>query len=257
MKNSVFSLGLIGTLVFAHQPVMDMAPRWSGGYGFQVRYESFGSDLTIHEKDILSSYFQQTFWLEGIYTWHRSKRFTFKLPYHMIEHQDSDFVAKANSFGDLIVAMPLKKYSNFKRRTQNFGFTPQVRIPLNEEITSASGYLGGGISLSYSSESFSFYQLYDVFGWMYSEKDPLLGLDINLGIHPYHDNTSNTGLFVMWDVTGRWQETSTRILTGPVFMTYRQNIMVRLDVKIPMVENGKKTQLSKGLFMNVGIGFVF
>ena len=88
MKNSAFSLGLIGTLVFAHQPVMDMAPRWSGGYGFQVRYESFGSDLTIHEKDILSSYFQQTFWLEGIYTWHRSKRFTFKLPYHMIEHQD-------------------------------------------------------------------------------------------------------------------------------------------------------------------------
>jgi hypothetical protein len=61
----------------------------------------------------------------------------------------------------------------------------------------------------------------------------------------------------MWDVTGRWQETSTKILTGPVFMTYRQNIMVRLDVKIPMVENGKKTQLSKGLFMNVGIGFVF
>jgi hypothetical protein len=36
MKNSAFSLGLFGTLVFAHQPVMDMAPRWSGGYGFQV-----------------------------------------------------------------------------------------------------------------------------------------------------------------------------------------------------------------------------
>jgi hypothetical protein len=61
MKNSAFSLGLIGTLVFAHQPVMDMAPRWDGGYGFQVRYESYGSDHTIHEQDILSSYFQQTF----------------------------------------------------------------------------------------------------------------------------------------------------------------------------------------------------
>jgi hypothetical protein len=58
-------------------------------------------------------------------------------------------------------------------------------------------------------------------------------------------------------LTGRWQGTSAKILTGPVFMTYRQNIMVRLDVKIPMVENGKKAQLSKGLFMNVGIGFVF
>ena len=176
----------------------------------------------------------------------------------MIERQDDGgLVVKANSFGDLILAVPLKKYSNFKRRTQNFGLTPQIRIPLNEEITSASGYLGGGISLSYSSESFSFYQLYDVFGWMYNEKDPLLGLDINLGIHPYHDNTTNTGLFAMWDLTGRWQGTSAKILTGPVFMTYRQNIMVRLNVKIPMVENGKKAQLSKGLFMNVGIGFVF
>jgi hypothetical protein len=73
MKNNAFILGLIGALVFAHQPVMDMAPRWNGGYGFQVRYERFGSDLTIHEQNILSRYFQQTYWLEGVYTWHRAK----------------------------------------------------------------------------------------------------------------------------------------------------------------------------------------
>jgi len=70
----------------------------------------------------------------------------------MIERQDDDgLVVKANSFGDLILAVPLKKYSNFKRRTQNFGFTSQIRIPLNEETTSASGCFFGGISLSYSS----------------------------------------------------------------------------------------------------------
>ena len=96
MKNNAFILGLIGTMVFAHQPVMDMAPRWNGGYGFQVRYERFGSDRTIHEQNILSSYFQQTYWLEGVYTWHRAKRITFKLPYHMIERQDADLVAKLN-----------------------------------------------------------------------------------------------------------------------------------------------------------------
>ena len=126
MKNNAFIFGLIGALVFAHQPVMDMAPRWNGGYGFQVRYESFGSDRTIQEQNILSSYFQQTYWLEGVYTWHRAKRITFKLPYHMIERQDADLVAKAKSFGDLILAVPLKKYTNYKRRTQNFGFTPQT-----------------------------------------------------------------------------------------------------------------------------------
>ena len=34
MKNSLLVVSAIGTL-FAHQPVMDMAPRWSGGWGFQ------------------------------------------------------------------------------------------------------------------------------------------------------------------------------------------------------------------------------
>ena len=92
---------------------------------------------------------------------------------------------------------------------------------------------------------------------MYNEKDPLLGLDINLGIHPYHDNATNTGLFAIWDVTARWQESSTTIQTGPVFMPYCKNIMARAEVKFPVIENGKRPQLSKGLFMNVGIGFVF
>jgi len=50
MKNNPFILGLIGALVFAHQPVMDMAPRWNGGYGFQVRYERFGSTVPSMNK---------------------------------------------------------------------------------------------------------------------------------------------------------------------------------------------------------------
>ena len=32
------------TPVWAHQPVMDMSPRWKGGYGFQVREEYHSSD---------------------------------------------------------------------------------------------------------------------------------------------------------------------------------------------------------------------
>ena len=40
-------------------------------------------------------------------------------------------------------------------------------------------------------------------------------------------------------------------------MPYRQNVMARLEVKFPVVENGKSTQLSRGLTINTGIGFVF
>ena len=257
MKNKCISLFFLSGVAFAHQPVMDMAPRWNGGYGFQVRYESFGSDRTINDKDILSSYYQQTVWLEGVYTWHRSKRITFKLPYHSIEDKDANVIAIDNSLGDLIVALPLKKYSNFNRRTQNIGFTPQIRLPLNKDPGINSGYLGAGVSLAYSLESFSFYQMYDVFGWVYDDKNSQLGLDINVGIHPYHNNKTNTGIFLIWDVSGRWEVDSSVLLSGPVLMPYRHKMMARLEVKFPVIENGKSTQLSRGITINTGIGFVF
>ena len=256
MKRSMIILLLMG-VAWPHQPVMDMAPRWAGGWGFQFRYETLGSNSNAG-----LSHYRKTTWFEGVYTWKRSIRATFKLPYHQIEskYQLIDWgnpIEKGSGLGDLILALPLKKYFNLKRSTGNFGLTPQIRLKTGDEsnvIKSKSGY---GLSLSYSAESFSFYQLYDIFGWIYSEKDPLLGLDINLGIHPYHDNVTNTGLFAIWDVTARWQDSSTTIQTGPVFMPYRQNIMARAEVKFPVIENGKRPQLSKGLFMNVGIGFVF
>jgi hypothetical protein len=130
-------------------------------------------------------------------------------------------------------------------------------LPTSSAKTDDHGFLGGGISLSYSSESFSFYQFYDVFGWLYDEKDPLLGLDINLGIHPYHNNATNSGLFLLWDLTGRWMKGSTTILSGPVIMPYYQNIMARLEVKFPVVENDEESDLSQGITINTGIGFVF
>ena len=58
---------LLITTLLAHQPVMDMAPRWSGGYGFQIRNE-FSPDVS------------STNWLEGVYTRSREKRITFKIP---------------------------------------------------------------------------------------------------------------------------------------------------------------------------------
>jgi len=92
---------------------------------------------------------------------------------------------------------------------------------------------------------------------VYDGKDAHLGLDVNLGIHPYHNNNTNTGVFLIWDLSVRWEESSTILLSGPVLMPYRQNMMARLEVKFPVVENGKHTQLSRGLTINTGIGFVF
>ena len=65
-------LSLLG-IVSAHQPVMDMAPRWEGGYGFQTRIESFSSS-TLKQgnrktKNPLGLTNEKTIvWLEGIYS---------------------------------------------------------------------------------------------------------------------------------------------------------------------------------------------
>ena len=94
------------TTLLAHQPVMDMAPRWSGGYGFQIRNE-FSPDVSSIN------------WLEGVYTWSREKRVTFKIPL-----EDGKILESP------IIAFPLKKYQNHSGYTENWGFTPQIKIPI-------------------------------------------------------------------------------------------------------------------------------
>ena len=119
----------ISVSAFAHQPVMDMAPRWEGGYGIQLRYESYGSDTLLDgDSEIdnplgIKRHVKKT-WLEGVYTFDRSKRITFKLPY--IEQSRTKNVAgvavkqRSSGMGDLIVAVPLKRYFNKKGKTGNW-----------------------------------------------------------------------------------------------------------------------------------------
>jgi hypothetical protein len=72
--------------IFAHQPVMDMAPRWQKGYGGQVRYESHYSDKVLNgdnevDNPLGRDRWVHTTWFEGVYTFKREVRATFKLPF--------------------------------------------------------------------------------------------------------------------------------------------------------------------------------
>ena len=97
----VLLLGVTSTAALAHQPVVDMAPRWNGGYGFQTRVEHANSDTIT--------------WLEGVYTFKPALRMTLKIPYG------------GDGLGHSIFAVPLKKYKNAARYTSNWGLTPSVR----------------------------------------------------------------------------------------------------------------------------------
>ena len=270
MKITIFSVLIFLSTAFAHQPVMDMAPRWAGGYGFQIRYELFGSDTYLDEYANISnqlSFNQKTMWLEGVYTWKRSVRATVKIPYHQVksEHQLIDWgnpIKEGKGLGDIIVALPLKKYFNLKRSTGNFGVTPQIRLKTGDNsdvLTSNGGY---GLSLSYSAENFSYYQLYDLYGWSLDDGSSVLGVDVNLGWHPIHKNETNTGVFFMWDGTFRHKinsdgQSDTRFHTGPQLVVYKGNIMGRIILKLPILESSEQNNLSNGTIIQTGIGFVF
>jgi hypothetical protein len=282
---TIFCFG-IAVSAYAHQPVMDMAPRWDGGYGIQMRHETYGSselldgDSEIANPSGLKRHVRKT-WIEGVYTFDRSIRITAKLPYidqSRTKNISGLGVKQTNSgLGDLIIGMPLKKYTNLDDSTGNVSFTPSLRIPTassSGNFPISDGSWDVGISLSYSKSTPKFYQLYDVFYWVNTEgkrnmrEGNELGLDINLGYHPYHDNLTNSGVFLMWDVTARHHEKPNaatlttasggeRISTGPVFVWYRDNIMFRAEYKLPVYEKKDGIGSSRGQEFQVSIGFTF
>lgn len=204
-----------GSSALAHQPVMDMAPRWAGGYGFQTRIEHFDSETTS--------------WLEGIYTFDRALRATFKLP---VRHGRP---------GGLVLGMPLKSYRNAGAVTSNWSLTPSVQFPTGYEEE-----WDFGLSVSYSAETPRFYQMYDLYTWR-----DRTGLDINAG---FAFPGQNSGIFALWDVSILQSREGDRVQTGPVFVYFRDNVMFRAEYKALVYEHDSSWS---GGFINLGVGIVF
>lgn len=282
---AVFLLSsLVSVSAIAHQPVMDMGPRWEGGYGLQIRHESYGSNTLLEGDNEINNplgierYIDKT-WIEGVYTFDRSKRITFKLP-HIQQERTKNIggqgIRQTNSgMGDLILGFPMKRYFNRGAETGNWSFTPSLRIPTGSysgDYPLSDGSWDVGLSFSYSSETPYFYQLYDLFYWSNSEgkremhEGDEFGLDINWGIHPLHDNLTNSGMFLMWDVSALHNNRSntltsasegTFLHTGPVLVLYKESAMFRAEYKFAAYEKIDGVGNSKGDIFQVGIGFAF
>ncbi len=200
----------------AHQPIMDMAPRWNNGYGVQTRVEHFNSKTTA--------------WLEGVYTFKPAVRMTLKIPY-----EDSEI-------GNAIFAVPLKRYFNEGAFTSNWSITPSVRMP-----TGKGNDWDAGLSLSYSSETPGFYQLYDLY-----TLDDKVGLDINVGrVFP---DGKGSAWFALWDITAVDSDSGQRVLTGPVAVYFRQNLVLRAEYKLPAYDHDNDW---KGNYISFGVGLVY
>lgn len=277
---------LIATFANAHQPVMDMAPRWADGFGFQVRQEHYGSDERRREGSRVENpmgieRFVDTTWLEGVYTFDRSIRATIKIPY--IDQRRvtaSNGVAQRQQrggLGDIVLGLPLKRYKNRRSTTQNWGVTPSIRIPTGTSsgnFPTSDGSWDVGLSLSYSWENPLVYQLYDLYYWKQGsgrhgmQSGDSWGVDINVGLHPWHDNDENTGIFTLWDVSAYHEDApnalnlttasgSDRVHTGPVFVYYRDSFMVRAEFKLLAYEKVVGISTSRGNEVSLAFGYAF
>ena len=270
--------------VYAHQPVMDMAPRWEDGWGFQLRHEyRWSDDVMKGDSDISNRSGRkrriQKTWLEGVYTFKRELRLTFKVPWVEQSRTVVKGIVPVNQrgsgFGDTILGLQLKRYYNKETSTGNFGLTPSVRFPTGSTSDSfpvGDGSWDAGLSASFSAEAANLFQFYDLFYWKNGNgrkgirEGDELGFDMNLGIHPYHNNLKDTGIFVMMDLEARAQDRGRngagvtggkRLSIGPVLVWYRDNVMIRSEVKFPVYEKVRGTQVSHGTQWNFGIGVTF
>jgi hypothetical protein len=208
-------------------------------------------------------------------------RVTFKLPYveqTRIKNVGGVGVKQKNSgLGDLVLGVPLKHYINKGGGTQNFSFTPSLRVPTGSasgDFPISDGSLDIGLSFSHNYESAKYYTLIDLFYWINRKgkhemrEGNELGLDINLGYHPLHDDPTNSGMFIMWDVTARHHDkpnASTlttasggkRVHTGPVLVLYKDNMMFRSEYKHLVYEKTSQVSNSRGNEFNISIGVTF
>ena len=161
IRNILILFFIAGTLK-AHQPVMDMAPRWAGGSGLQIRHIWFGSDKLLDYEDQVGNPLGLSHLSSrpGLVCTHLTVHFSdCKLIFgtESIKASGAGTVFEQNSgWGDLILGMPLKRYTNASRATWNFGFTPSLRLPPEVLLRSSTcdGSLDLGLSFSYSYEGY-------------------------------------------------------------------------------------------------------
>lgn len=279
---------LIPSLTWAHQPVMDMAPRWSGGSGLQVRFDRTNLDrLLVHGNraegpDGLGTSVSTT-WIEGVYTFRRSVRVTFKQPIHSVtrrEMRDGRLeTLGASGLGDLEITAPIKKYANYPTRTWNLGFNPSVILPTGS--TSGKVPLGRGtvdykLSVSFAREAPDSFLLMDLWGKLHTEgadgktKGNILGFDFNGGFMPYSDSAREMTVLLMAGTHVRQfgRDSLTEGLrdpnsggleldAGPIFVLNHRNLSFRAEVLFPVVQNLNGTQFARGPTLQAGVGIVF
>lgn len=252
----------------ADQPIMNMMPRWDGGYGFQVLAESIHrSDLKQGDDVVASGYSEDLsiLHLQGVYTWDRSVRLTFKLPYivdaqrEMLGSSGDKVVQRDQGLGDLTLALPLKQYFNLAARSGNWTLAPQVRVPLGKADDSyevANRVWGGGLFAGYETETYNWFFASGISVWVFEGPEPAewhYSLDLGWNALDY--------LQILWESDLHWDDDDAFIVSaGPaIYARFSDIVHARFEWKHDFVSevSSHEPDHGNGDRWSIGIGFVF
>ncbi len=268
-KYLIMAIGLAQTsMVWADQPIMSKMPRWSEGYGFQfVEEYRHKNDLLLGRDKIGNGLSEDVHILniEGVYTWERWIRLTAKLPY--ILHAEREILDTGGNvvkqttqgFGDLTLALPLKKYFNLDGRSGSWTVAPQLRVPLagNSDYEIGDGVWGGGLSLGYETETADWFIGMGTTAWVFEQDEPFeISASLDVGRNVFAFGSSGQ---ITWETDFKWEDDSSYLLkAGPaIYWKYTDTVHLRAEWKHDFYDKRGVVDHGNGDSFKVAVGFVF
>ena len=266
MKRWICLASWVVASVCADQPIMNMMPRWDGGYGWQVLYDTVHRDDLLRGDAVVGSGWSETIHqahLQGVYTWDRSIRITAKLPIVL----DAERVNLVNGervvqhdegIGDLTLALPLKRYFNLMKRTGNWTLAPQVRVPMGskDEYDLWDRVWGGGLFAGYETEMRYAFFAAGLAYWVFEPEEPeLWHSSVDIGWN-FRDNAQ-----VLWETDWHYETDGKRFVSaGPaLYWRHNDNTHLRVEYKREFNEKAPTHAVDHvgGDRVVAGIGFVY
>ncbi|MDC0050059.1 transporter [Verrucomicrobia bacterium] len=258
----------MGPRLAADEPIMNMMPRWSGGWGYQFVHEyRHESDLLLGRTKKYPGFTEDVHLLhmQGVYTWDKSIRLTAKLPYVLDAHREmpdgsgGKKVEYDNGIGDLTLALPLKKYFNLDGESGSWTLKPMLRVPFSgsDEYEVYDNQWGNGLGVGYEYETANFHFHISTSGWVYHGNDPFESFSsLDLGYN-FYLGESNCAL--MWETDFHWEDDESRTLSaGPAFYwNINDTAHLRLEWKHDFYDRQGTLDHGNGDTFKFGIGFVY